>query len=193
MNDVRQDITLLKSDQLRKCAAHSGANCDLPRELDSFGAGFSCTSYSLLNTQATQNASAMDRMTKHGIAPDDPEEFWPKEMTLIDCPFFFAAAGRETRPWTMRHGTKVVSGSQWALVSEVASVSTFAGCLDILDCCRPVWALFENVEAIDREVDQNTHLVIHWFGLYRKEQTKFLILQQMKQQHQCNISNKKCQ
>jgi hypothetical protein len=106
---------------------------------------------------------------------------------------FFAAAGSETRPWTMGHGTKVVSGSQWALVSEVASVSTFAGCLDILDCCRPVWALFENVEAIDREVDQNPHLVIHWFGLYRKEQTKFLILQQMKQQHQCNISNKKCQ
>ena len=103
MNDVRQDITLLKSDQLRKCAAHSGANCDLPRELDSFGAGFSCTSYSLLNTQATQNASAMDRMTKHGIAPDDPEEFWPKEMTLIYCPFFWQprVVRQDHGPWAM--------------------------------------------------------------------------------------------
>ena len=71
---------------------------------------------------------------------------------------------------TMGHGTTVGS-VWWVLVSEVASVSTFSGCLDILDCCRPVWALFENVEAIDREVDQNTHLVIHWFGFYSMEQT----------------------
>ena len=44
--------------------------CSLPVSLDCFGAGFSCTSYSLLNVQAKQNAGAMDRMAKHGAAAE---------------------------------------------------------------------------------------------------------------------------
>ena len=35
----------------------------------------------------------------------------------------------------------------------VASVSTFQGCVDILEECTPIWALFENVESIDRHED----------------------------------------
>ena len=33
------------------------------------------------------------------------------------------------------------------------SVSTFEGCLTVLERCQPVWAVFENVETIDREVE----------------------------------------
>ena len=41
---------------------------------------------------------------------------------------------------------------------HVASVSTFNGCLTVLDTASPLWALFENVESIDREVDDETQL-----------------------------------
>lgn len=36
---------------------------------------------------------------------------------------------------------------------NVASVSTFHACLDVLDLSTPSWAIFENVESIDKEVD----------------------------------------
>lgn len=104
-----EDITSLLDDDARKCVTHQEA-CSLPLSLDCFGAGFSCTSYSLLNVQAKQNAGAMDRMAKHGAAAE----------------------------------------------GEVQSVSTFQGCIDILDKCKPLWTVFENVESIDREVDPNT-------------------------------------
>ena len=38
--------------------------------------------------------------------------------------------------------------------AKVASVSTFEGCLDILDECAPWIAIFENVQSIDREVEE---------------------------------------
>lgn len=41
----------------------------------------------------------------------------------------------------------------------MASVTTFHACLDVVDTSRPTWAIFENVESIDREVDPDTHLV----------------------------------
>lgn len=43
-----------------------------------------------------------------------------------------------------------------AAKGNVASVTTFHGCLDVLDECSPVWAVFENVESVDREVDDDT-------------------------------------
>ncbi|CAK9069202.1 unnamed protein product [Durusdinium trenchii] len=39
---------------------------------------------------------------------------------------------------------------------HVASVTTFHACLDVVDTSRPTWAIFENVESIDREVDPDT-------------------------------------
>ncbi|CAK9065377.1 unnamed protein product [Durusdinium trenchii] len=89
-----KDITCLKDDAKRRCVCHSRA-CEIP-EIDGFAAGFSCTSYSLLNNNAAKNATGMER-ARNGDAEG---------------------------------GT-------------VASVSTFQGCVDILEECTPIWALFE--------------------------------------------------
>ncbi|CAK9118311.1 unnamed protein product, partial [Durusdinium trenchii] len=102
-----EDATVLKDDAKRKCRVH-GQNCELPDRVDAFGAGFSCTSYSMLNKNASENATAMTKSVNQ-----DPS-------------------------------------------GNVASVTTFHGCLDVLDECSPVWAVFENVESIDREVDDDT-------------------------------------
>ncbi len=67
-----QDGTVLHNDEQRWCVAHKEA-CSLPGTIDAFGAGFSCTSYSLLNKDATKNATAMDKAMKN---KDDPEELW---------------------------------------------------------------------------------------------------------------------
>ena len=64
-----EDITALLNDEKRKCLTHNDS-CDLPSFLDCFGCGFSCTSYSLLNKDSKENASAMDRQTK---GQDDSE------------------------------------------------------------------------------------------------------------------------
>ena len=44
--------------------------CEL-QALDGFGAGFSCTSYSMLNKDSLKNATAMDRAAKQ-----DPDVSW---------------------------------------------------------------------------------------------------------------------
>ena len=41
---------------------------------------------------------------------------------------------------------------------KVASVNTFEACCDVLKTSSPVWALFENVTSIDREVDPDVNL-----------------------------------
>ena len=49
----------MKDDAKRRCVCHSRA-CEIP-EIDGFAAGFSCTSYSLLNNNAAKNATAIER------------------------------------------------------------------------------------------------------------------------------------
>lgn len=53
-----QDIRAIASPEDRKCITHSAA-CPLPSGLKAFGAGFSCTSLSSLNSEAGQNISAI--------------------------------------------------------------------------------------------------------------------------------------
>lgn len=38
----------------------------------------------------------------------------------------------------------------------VASVSTFNGCLDVMELNRPHWVVLENVESIERETDDSS-------------------------------------
>lgn len=52
-----EDIKEIDTDQ-RHCVAHS-ATCSLPDRLEVFAAGFSCTSYSPLNSEAPSNTTAM--------------------------------------------------------------------------------------------------------------------------------------
>ena len=61
-----QDATVLKDDEKRHCAVHSDPCC-VP-DIDAFGAGFSCTSYSNLSKDASKNATAM-----HKARENDPE------------------------------------------------------------------------------------------------------------------------
>ena len=66
---LMQDATVLLDDEKRLCVVHE-SNCHLPHSIHAFGAGFSCTSYSLLNKDAGKNATAMDKAMKN---KDDPE------------------------------------------------------------------------------------------------------------------------
>jgi catalase len=65
----------LTDDEKRVCVTHE-SDCALPSNLDAFGAGFSCTSYSMLNADAKHNATAMHRATKQGTSNPDDEDFW---------------------------------------------------------------------------------------------------------------------
>lgn len=67
-----QDITTLTNDEHRKCVIHQSA-CPLRQSLDGFAAGFSCTSYSLLNNKSKQNATAMDLMQRGSQNPNDED------------------------------------------------------------------------------------------------------------------------
>ena len=42
-----------------------------------------------------------------------------------------------------------------AIEAQVASVSTFDGCIDILETSKPDWAVLENVPAIEREEEES--------------------------------------
>lgn len=76
-----QDATMLINDEKRRCMQHEGP-CPLPRALTSFGAGFSCTSYSNLNKDAVKNATAMEKNLKN-----DPEDsqIWILTSLLWVC------------------------------------------------------------------------------------------------------------
>ena len=114
----------MKDDAKRRCVCHSRA-CEIP-EIDGFAAGFSCTSYSLLNNNAAKNATAMER-ARNG----DTEVTWIVMSHQWLVQLGFAA------PY-MPHACL-----SFAQGGTVASVSTFQGCVDILEECTPIWALFE--------------------------------------------------
>ena len=71
----QQDATVLKDDTKRWCVSHKTA-CVLPKFIEAFGAGFSCTSYSPLNKDATKNATAMDKNIKDKDDPEDRSREW---------------------------------------------------------------------------------------------------------------------
>ena len=52
-------------DEERECVAH-GKNCDI-EEIDGYGSGFSCTSYSSLNDSAADNTNAMAEGKDRGV------------------------------------------------------------------------------------------------------------------------------
>lgn len=67
--ELMQDATVLLDDEKRSCVVHE-RNCHLRSSIDAFGAGFSCTSYSLLNKDAGKNATAMEKAMRN---KEDPE------------------------------------------------------------------------------------------------------------------------
>ncbi|CAJ1343682.1 unnamed protein product, partial [Effrenium voratum] len=48
----------IANSEARKCVVHE-RNCPLPRSIDAFGSGFSCTSFSSLNGESQLNTAAV--------------------------------------------------------------------------------------------------------------------------------------
>lgn len=76
-----KDATVLMDDEKRSCVVHE-RNCRLPSSIDAFGAGFSCTSYSLLNKDAGKNATAMEKAMRN---KEDPEGKVASVNTFAAC------------------------------------------------------------------------------------------------------------